>query len=304
MCRLCAIMLSLIITSITELRSQSSHDDFFPLSVGNRWTYFFSSFYHDDMEQFETTDSGKASYSITSRLTSSDSIVWNFMEVRQLSRHYKAWFNVDSTYPLTYTGSFYIVEYLSSNHRLCSSPYFSTAFEIAFRTHAFDSTSAYRYYPQQLQDSLFLSHIRYGSSESYDTLLLSLRRSRGPVSLFYRYFFPGAWGTSQLTLYDVVLVDVQEHEEPQIPSDLILQNNYPNPFNPVTTIPFSVPRSARATLRIYDLLGRHVSTLFDKNVKPGHYVAFWNAVQHSSGTYLCTLQANGLTKIIKITLLK
>ena len=304
MVRLQIILLSTLMMFTIDLRSQSSHDDFLPLSIGNRWTFQYSGYHHDDLEDVWLNDTGLAIDSIIAKVASSDSIIWQFLETRQLVRHYQYWNYVDTTYSVTETSSFYIVEYLAANHQLSSSRDFSTVLDIALLSNYSDSTSTYRYYPQQSNDTIAHSHIDYQSPDSYDSLFVSLERLRGPIILRHSYSFPGAQGRYQLNLMDVHVTSVQAYEPLESPSDFNLQNNFPNPFNPSTTIPFSVDKATRATLRVYDVLGRCIRTISDGPVQPGHYFAFWHAVQQSSGTYFCIMQANGASKAIKITLLK
>ena len=66
--------------------------------------------------------------------------------------------------------------------------------------------------------------------------------------------------------------------------------HYPNPFNPTTTIEFTVPEDGIVTLRIYDVLGREVVTLFDGEVKAGYYQrATFDATRIATGIYISRL---------------
>jgi hypothetical protein len=90
-----------------------------------------------------------------------------------------------------------------------------------------------------------------------------------------------------------------------IPRSYGLDQNYPNPFNPSTTIRFEVPGQGMVTLRIYDLLGREVATLFDGELGPGTYQQVWDARTRASGIYFCRLSSsNGATITRKLMLLK
>ncbi len=85
------------------------------------------------------------------------------------------------------------------------------------------------------------------------------------------------------------IVSVSEY--PAVPDAFILHQNFPNPFNPSTTIQFSVPTRSRIKLAVYDMLGRQVRTLVDKIFEEGTHSVVWDASLHSSGVYLCRLQA-------------
>ena len=90
----------------------------------------------------------------------------------------------------------------------------------------------------------------------------------------------------------------------EIPATLELAPNYPNPFNPETTIPFGLPEAAHVTLRVYDLLGRQVEVLVDGTLSAGRHVIRWDAAQYSSGVYLVRIQAGGETRTQRLTLMK
>ena len=88
------------------------------------------------------------------------------------------------------------------------------------------------------------------------------------------------------------------------PHEFRLNQNFPNPFNPNTTILFSVERDRGTSLRIYDITGRLVETLIDEQLKPGEYEINWNGSSHPSGVYFVRLSAAEKTQTTKIMLLK
>lgn len=75
-----------------------------------------------------------------------------------------------------------------------------------------------------------------------------------------------------------------------IPTEYVLEGNYPNPFNPATTIRFSVPETARIRLAVYDILGREVQRPVDEIKSAGHYEVRIDASSLPSGTYLYRLE--------------
>jgi endo-1,4-beta-xylanase len=94
-----------------------------------------------------------------------------------------------------------------------------------------------------------------------------------------------------------------------LPYDFQLKQNYPNPFNPTTNIEFSIRESATVSLKIYDILGREVATLINKNLSAGVYNVAWNAENSTgskvvSGTYFYRLVAGHNVTIRKMLLLK
>jgi len=100
-----------------------------------------------------------------------------------------------------------------------------------------------------------------------------------------------------------------------------LSQNYPNPFNPTTRIEYSVPRSSYITLKVYNLLGQEVATLFEAVRQPGSYQATFSAIGRrldsssgsvssgdgsrlASGVYLYRLKAEDFVETKKLVLLK
>ncbi len=73
---------------------------------------------------------------------------------------------------------------------------------------------------------------------------------------------------------------------PGAPNRFALSPNYPNPFNPVTTIHYQVPMSSNVTISVYDLLGRKVIDLVNSHKMPGDYQVDWNAAGQASGVYI------------------
>ena len=101
-----------------------------------------------------------------------------------------------------------------------------------------------------------------------------------------------------------------ENNSLNVPEKFKLFQNYPNPFNPTTTIKYSIPRSTeyysvqQTTLKVYDILGREVATLVNKEQKPGNYEIKFNADDFGSGIYFYRLQSGSFTQSRKMILLK
>ena len=89
-----------------------------------------------------------------------------------------------------------------------------------------------------------------------------------------------------------------------LPKEFALAQNYPNPFTPSTQITYAVPKAAKITLEIFDVLGRKVATLVDGVVTPGYYTANFNASSMSSGIYFYRLSSPGVTFTKKMLLLR
>jgi leucyl aminopeptidase len=85
-----------------------------------------------------------------------------------------------------------------------------------------------------------------------------------------------------------------------LPSELALRQNFPNPFNGGTAIPYSVSVQRRVVLTIYDMLGREVERLVDADRPPGYYVAQWSAASVASGLFLCRLSDGERSESIRM----
>ncbi len=94
-----------------------------------------------------------------------------------------------------------------------------------------------------------------------------------------------------------------------LPTNFVLYQNFPNPFNPATTIGYQLSAGSHVTLKVYDVLGRELKTLVDEAEKPGRYDVKFNASNLSSGVYFCKINAIGsdgqvFTATKKLMLLK
>ncbi len=94
-----------------------------------------------------------------------------------------------------------------------------------------------------------------------------------------------------------------------LPSKTELSNNYPNPFNPVTNIDYSLAVDGYASLVVYDLNGAEVKSLVSQNMVPGNYQVQWDGTNNSgenvaSGRYIVKMTAKDYSHQIKMTLLK
>ena len=88
------------------------------------------------------------------------------------------------------------------------------------------------------------------------------------------------------------------------PVEYHLYQNYPNPFNPSTSIKFDMKKNGNVSLKIFDLSGKEVKTLFNGYKQSGNHEVNFNANGLSSGIYFCKLETSDYTSMIKMTLLK
>ena len=104
-----------------------------------------------------------------------------------------------------------------------------------------------------------------------------------------------------------LLVDIPiglDDEISRIPSRFSLSQNYPNPFNPSTRISFDLPSDQQVSLRIYDLLGREVTTVLDKHMLAGFHRVEFDGSSMASGVYFYILKAGDFADSKRMVLIK
>jgi len=90
----------------------------------------------------------------------------------------------------------------------------------------------------------------------------------------------------------------------ETPTSFALNQNYPNPFNPVTNISYMIPRSSKVSLKVYDIKGQLISTLFEGNQNVGIYLTQFDGSKLASGVYFYKLEAGDFKEVRKMTLIK
>jgi photosystem II stability/assembly factor-like uncharacterized protein len=95
-----------------------------------------------------------------------------------------------------------------------------------------------------------------------------------------------------------------EVEVSNLPTEYALFQNYPNPFNPTTTIKYSVKEAGIVSLKVYDILGKEITTLVNETKSPGEYSVQYDGAKLSSGVYFYTMRAGGYVDTRKFMLMK
>ena len=90
----------------------------------------------------------------------------------------------------------------------------------------------------------------------------------------------------------------------EISTEFMIYQNFPNPFNPKTTIHYSLPEPSEISLKVYNLHGKLVAEIFRGKKPAGHHLVDWDGTRYSSGTYFIRMDANEYVKIVKCILLK
>jgi hypothetical protein len=114
----------------------------------------------------------------------------------------------------------------------------------------------------------------------------------------------GTFGGPHCADLPQIITSVDERTQENIPDEFKLFQNFPNPFNPSTTISFSIPSSAFTSLKVYDIIGNEVAILVNEEKSAGDYSVNFNALLLSSGTYFYRLTAGSFTEIKKMILLR
>ncbi len=100
-----------------------------------------------------------------------------------------------------------------------------------------------------------------------------------------------------------------QNDQAHIAEQYVLYQNYPNPFNPQTSIDFYLPKTTSASIKVYDVLGREIITLLDKELKAGNQQVVWNGRDNTgnnvaSGIYFYRLQTGEFSQICKMLLVR
>jgi hypothetical protein len=92
--------------------------------------------------------------------------------------------------------------------------------------------------------------------------------------------------------------------KPEIPRSFILHNNYPNPFNPSTSIQVEIPRDGHVRVEILDISGQIVDLLVDEYKVAGAHLLRWDARRKASGVYFCRALYGGKSDVRSMVLLR
>ena len=115
--------------------------------------------------------------------------------------------------------------------------------------------------------------------------------------------YPTQWTRTNPTDTCTSLVGV-ENNGSSIPIVYKLYNNYPNPFNPKTTIKYDIPKNSLVRIVIFDILGKEVETIVNEKKEAGRYEIQWDASKYASGTYFYRIEAGDFAETKKMILLK
>ena len=167
-----------------------------------------------------------------------------------------------------------------------------------------DSTLTVAYTRYQPAYGVSYYHMRKSGGLPIDTLFLPGHHSPDLAidSLGGEYLVSVYQNRIYLSTRDVQL-GVTENQG-GLPYAFSLGQNFPNPFNPRTKIPYEIYRSGMVEIIIYDLLGRELTRLVNEMKTPGSYLVEWDATNMASGVYLYSLRVTGIVQSRRMILIK
>jgi len=114
----------------------------------------------------------------------------------------------------------------------------------------------------------------------------------------------GVIGSGTVYIYEYNKLDGIKNPTPLLPNKYKLYSNYPNPFNPSTTIKYDLPKTSHVIIKIFDSVGKEITSLINKNQLPGSYTMNFNANNLSSGVYFYKIITDEWVSTKKMILIK
>ena len=285
---------------LISIQAQEKYD-LFPLQEDMTYTY---NFFHEVKDwalqiylKFWYSDFGKVEYIINNFLNYGDTlIVWNIEQRRNL-------IHIDrftgSYISIIDTTDYQLYENLTGDHELrCSSPVW--LFPLYYDSDSY--FSVYRYSEQS--EKLIIYHIQPRCGETEDSMWFS--EKAGMYKRVNQHISDCGIDKSEdkSFAYRIGIPDKVEINKARIINKFILFQNYPNPFNPTTKIEYHIPEMSLVTIKIYDVLGREITTLVNEEKPAGNYEFEFDATGLPSGIYFYQLKAGDYFETKKMMLLK
>ena len=143
----------------------------------------------------------------------------------------------------------------------------------------------------------------YVSTSSSGNLIVSLIDSLSPNPVYFN--FKAELGIANYPFWkDSLLLVVDVEKEVFPPTEFLLSQNFPNPFNPATNIKYSIPAISHVRIIVYDVLGGEIETLVNEEKPAGNHELTWNAAKLPTGVYFYQLRAGDFIQTKKMMLLK
>jgi hypothetical protein len=166
-------------------------------------------------------------------------------------------------------------------------------------------TENYGFYVQKSENMTDWADIASSFQAGYGTTVVphaySFTDATLPLGKYYRLRQVDLDGTSHFS--DAISGITSVVKDP-VANEFGLNSNYPNPFNPSTTISFRLSRAGHTNVTVYTLLGERVTTLADEILAAGDHSMVWNPSALSSGTYVCVLTSGSNVAVRKMSFVK
>ncbi|MCI0448593.1 MAG: T9SS type A sorting domain-containing protein [Chlorobi bacterium] len=294
------ILLLFLITSVSEsMPLDSNLFKYFPLKVGNRWTWFRGTLIspgpgYEAMKIQGTLNANNHTYFISKY----DVYLFNGNLYYTTNLHYR----IDSV-----SGNLLI--YSTQNQTECLSDSLNSSrgdsanCTCGYGWYRYD-TSSHNIFNQSFQAKLFSwsNYFEAGGFRKYAKGIGRVHERNFAVMNFVEFTLRGCLIDGVLYGDTSIVGFVQISSE--VPETFSLSQNYPNPFNPVTNVKFQIPKYGFVKLVVFDVLGREIETLVNEELSPGTYEVEWDASNYPSGVYYYKLTAQDFSETKKMVLVK
>lgn len=289
-----------------------SQNDFFPLSVGNYFNYQYLSVekeYYSILPFLVTQDSGTVKYEVISVTDKDSTFEWTITETDSLIRSIDTVGNeigIDTVFDISSTHIGVLIQRKESLNKITFDPISEiwaspTYWGLPYYWNL-NGESLYRY---SYEDSLlFLNqYYVYDDCICLDSLSfvknIGLINAKSKLSCVSMTPYHYDWSATLMN-YNVIT----EVKDIDAITDFWLSNSYPNPFNLITQIEYSISKNTYVTLKIFDILGKEIKTLVNQEKPIGKYKVEFDGKNLSSGVYFYRMETSSFSLTKKFILLK
>ncbi len=207
----------------------------------------------------------------------------------------------DSTWEENIPGSFYMPTDLSdtSSVRAIILP---AGKEYRYEIHSQGYISNFDLYLDDIKDGSPKTSLVYENVQIEENTIATTNISSVNANISIEVDLDGN-GTTDETIHPTTVTSAKRVPI-KIPTDYKLYQNYPNPFNPSTRISYSIPKASFVTLKVFDTLGKEITTLVNEQKSTGYYKIDFDASSLSNGIYFYTLQTGEYSETKRMILLK
>jgi hypothetical protein len=287
---------------------QPEVSDFFPLTVGNSWTYnYYQDSFSNGAGLIVETNSGKATYQVVGKAVYPDSTLWSLSLIRALTYHKTGpFYPSDTSWQYADSSLLTLVEIQSGYHRIYCAGNISFSDVFSFTSDFCDTTQVFRYWPSPKPDTISIQSdpTSFHDSPALRKSNFSFAKGVGIIGRAFDYNVLDGGSSMNHTLQSSVLTQVEIDRPHLDPTQFRLGEAYPNPFNPSTSIDITVIAQSYFTLCVFDVLGRRIAALLEGSLPAGTRRISWNATTFPSGMYFIVLRSGSQVLTRKVVLIK